>query len=230
MNKRLPPSIHVSSVQLTIQRHIGVFGFFPVVVKPVVSVVDHISTDRVIRSLPADQDDGLMSWGLDVCDLREACWVRSQQRGHASEWSFIGPCASSRRSAGNTHALQQRERKQSRRQTGSDPGIFWGLFYVRLVSRHKPNLHTKSRPCCYDHRGDAAWRWKSKCRDTPRGSPVKRSKCRNTCGIQMLFRKKVPSNNEVPTFHMVRTFLTPFSPESISFLHRRGLKSPSDDK
>lgn len=70
MNKHLPPSNHGSSVQPTTQRHIGVFGFCPEVAMPVVGVVDHISTDRLIRSLPADQDDALLSYGLNVTDLR----------------------------------------------------------------------------------------------------------------------------------------------------------------
>lgn len=77
MNKYLPPSNHVSSVQPTKQRHIGVFGFRPVVVMPVVGVVDHITTDGLIRSIPADQDGALMRHGLHLADLREACRARS---------------------------------------------------------------------------------------------------------------------------------------------------------
>lgn len=37
-------------------------------------------------------------------------------------------------------------------------------------------------------------------------------------------------SKEVLTFHMVSTFLTPFSVEPITFLHRRGLKSPSKEE
>lgn len=79
MNRHLPPSSYASCVQPTKQRHVGVFAFFPAVAMPVVAVVDHISADRLIRSLPADQDDALVSEGLDVADLREACRVRSQE-------------------------------------------------------------------------------------------------------------------------------------------------------
>ena len=85
---------------------------------------------------------------------------------------FFEPFICNRPSADDTHALRQLERKQSRWPTGSDPGTFWGLFYVLLVSQHKPNLHTKSLHCCYHHCGDSAWRWRSMCRGTPEGSPA----------------------------------------------------------
>lgn len=92
----------------------------------------------------------------------------------------------------NTHSLQRLERKQSRLQSGSDSVIFSGLFYVRFVSRHKSNVHTKSRSCCYDHRGDSAWQQRSMCRGTPRGCPTE-VKVQKNLQSQMLFKKEVPS-------------------------------------
>lgn len=225
----IPSCPSVSSVPPTSQCHICVSAVFPVISTPIVGVVDHISTDGLIWSLPCDQDDALVTSGLNVADPREACGVRNRAQ-HRTVVRFRPYSAIyGQRVAGNTHSLQQLERKQSHRQTASHPGRFWGWFCVHLASQHTQNPRRK-RP--WSHRGDSAWGWRSMRLGTLRGSPAKRSKRTKRSQDSGVVWKPSSQHvsNEVLTFHMVSTFLTPFSFEPITFLHRCGLKSTSEEE
>lgn len=69
------------------------------------------------------------------------------------------------------------------------------------------------------------------CRDTPRGCPAE-VKVQKHLQSSDVVQKGSPQhvNGDIPTFHMVTTFLSLFSPEPMIFLHSRGLKAPSEEE
>lgn len=64
----------------TWQCHTGVVGLLAPVLVSVVGVVDHVATDRLNWSLPADKYNTVQGCSLDVSDLREACQARASER------------------------------------------------------------------------------------------------------------------------------------------------------
>ncbi len=64
----------------TKQGCVSVFASLPEALISIVGVVDHVTTDRLNRSLPADQNNTIKAWGLDVGNLREACQIGSSEK------------------------------------------------------------------------------------------------------------------------------------------------------
>lgn len=69
------------------------------------------------------------------------------------------------------------------------------------------------------------------CRGMPRGCPAEVKVQKNLQSSDVVQKGSAQRvNDDVPTFHMVTTFLSLFSPEAMIFLHSRGLKSPSEEE